>query len=86
MVRTGEDNYAIAIATAKTAVWSLQDVRPPSPRGDGGLSSDQLLVPPLVKTAMATKPATKQTSSARARKAKKVLPPRKNVRRTAKAV
>lgn len=86
MERRGEDAYAIAMATAKTAVWSLHDVRSPSPMGDGGLSPEQLLVPPLAKTAMATKPATKQRSSTTARKAKKVLPPRKKVSRTAKAV
>ena len=81
-----EETYAIAMATAKTAVWSLHDVRSPEPMGDGGLSPEQLLVPPRVMTAMATMPATKRTSSRTARKAKKVLPPRKTVRRTAKAV
>ena len=86
MERRGEDTYAMAMATAKTAVSSLHDVRSPCPMGDGGLSPEQLLVPPLAKTAMAMKPAMKQTSSTTARNAKKVLPPRKKVRRTAKAV
>ena len=50
------------------------------------LSPPHFLSPPRVRIAMAMKQAQKQTSRTTARKAKKVMPPKKQVRITANAV
>ncbi len=78
--------YAAMMATAKTVVSSLQALEFPDPRGEGTFLPLHERAPPRVKTAMAIKAPMKAKSSSRARKAKKVMPPRKNVRITAKAV
>ena len=74
------------MATAKTAVSSLHDVRLPGPKTESGFGPEQLRVPPRVKIAMAMNAPRKSTSRRTARKAKNVKPPRKIVRMTAKPV
>ena len=87
-IRDADDDrraYAAAMATANTALCSWQETCCPSPIGEL-LVVPQLLAPPLARTAMATKQPQKRMSRSRPRKAKKVMPPRKQVRMTAKPV
>ena len=77
--------YALAMATAKTALCNWQETCAPVPIGEL-LTVPQLLAPPLARMAMATKHPQKRMSRRRPRNAKKVMPPRKQVRMTAKPV
>lgn len=78
--------YAPAMDTAKTARCSWHERCSPVPIGELSFVLLQLTSPPRVRTAMAMKQPTKQISRITAMKAKKVIPPKAQVRTTAKAV
>ena len=82
----GDLAYAAMMATAKTVVSNLQALVFLVLSGEGIFAPLHERAPPRVRTAIATKQPTNAKSSRRARKAKKVRPPRKQVKMTAKAV
>ena len=81
----GEDAYAAMMATMNVTLCNWQERCSPGPMGEL-LAPLQAFLPPLARIAMATKAPQKQMSRTTPRKEKKVMPPRKHVRTTAKAV
>lgn len=77
--------YAAMIATMKVTLCNWQERCSPGPMGEL-LAPLQAFLPPLARIAMATKQPQKQMSRTTPRKEKNVMPPRKHVRITAKAV
>ena len=80
---TGRIPYAPMIATAKAAVCNLASLALRLPNGE---YTPLVCLPPLANTTIAMNAPRKATSSRIARKAKKVMPARKQVRMVAKAV
>lgn len=77
--------YAAMMATAKTVVSSLQAVGLLFPRGEGAFPLQER-APSRARTAIATKAPINRISRSKEKKAKNEIPPRKQVRMTAKAV
>ena len=77
--------YAAMMATMKVTLCNWQERCSPGPMGEL-LALPQEFLPALARMAMATKAPQKQMSRTTPRKEKNVMPPRKHVRITAKAV
>ena len=77
--------YAAMMATMKVTLCNWQERCSPGPMGEL-LTLPQEFLPALARMAMATKAPQKQMSRTTPRKEKNVMPPRKHVRITAKAV
>ena len=77
--------YAAMIETMKVTLSNWQETWLPGPMGEL-LTPPQAFLPALASMAMATKQPQKQMSRTTPRKEKNVMPPRKHVRITAKAV
>ena len=77
--------YAAMMATMKVTLCNWQERCSPGPMGEL-LTLPQEFLPALARMAMAIKAPQKQMSRTTPRKEKNVMPPRKHVRITAKAV